>query len=88
MAYILYCDESSDNCTLGHDSVYGDYCVINPGVNVSGKVHVKECCDLGTGSKIIQQLTVGPNTVIGAGAAVIRDVPADCLAVCVPAKVK
>lgn len=76
------------NCSLGHDSVYDDYCVINPGVNVSGKVHVKECCDLGTGSKVIQGLSIGPNTVIGAGAAVIRDIPADCLAVGVPAKVK
>ena len=76
------------NCTLGHDSVYDDYCVINPGVNVSGKVHVKECCDLGTGVKIIQQLKVGPDTVIGAGAAVIRDIPAGCLAVGVPAEVK
>jgi len=76
------------NCSLGHDSIYEDYCVVNPGVNVSGNVHVKECCDLGTGAKVIQGLSIGPNTVIGAGAAVIRDIPADCLAVGVPAKVK
>lgn len=51
-------------------------------------MQVKDCCDLGTGAKVIQGLSIGPNTVIGAGAAVIRDIPADCLAVGVPAKVK
>lgn len=76
------------NCTLGHDDIIDDYSVVNPGTNISGKVYIKECCDLGTGSKVIQGLSIGPHTVIGAGAAVIRNIPANCVAVGVPARVK
>ena len=74
------------NCTLGHDDIINDYCVINPGVNVSGKVVVQQCTDLGTGMKAIQGLTIGSNTVIGAGSVVIRDIPDNCTAVGIPAK--
>ena len=74
------------NCTLGHDDIIGDYNVVNPGVNVSGKVTTGECVDLGTGSKVIQGLSVGKNTTIGAGAVVIKDLPENCVAVGAPAK--
>lgn len=74
------------NCTLGHDDIISDFCVVNPGVNVSGKVLVNECVDLGTGVKVIQGLTVGKNTTIGAGAVVIKDIPENCTAVGAPAK--
>lgn len=74
------------NCTLGHDDIISDFCVVNPGVNVSGKVLVNECVDLGTGVKVIQGLTVGKNTTIGAGAVVIKDLPENCTAVGAPAK--
>ena len=71
---------------MGHDAVIGDYCVINPGTNVSGKVRVSECSNLGTGSKVIQGICIGSGTTIGAGAAVINDIPPNCVAVGVPAK--
>ena len=74
------------NCTLGHDDIIGDYNVVNPGVNVSGKVTTGECVDLGTGSKVIQGLSVGQNTTVGAGAVVIKDLPKNCVAVGAPAK--
>lgn len=74
------------NCSLGHDDIIDDYCVINPGVNISGKVIVKECCDLGTGMKAIQGLAIGPNTTVGAGAVVLHDIQEDCVAVGIPAK--
>lgn len=73
-------------CTLGHDDVTGDYCSIMPGCNISGKVHLKEGVFLGTGSKIIQGYTVGENVIIGAGAVVNKDIPANCTAVGIPAK--
>lgn len=74
------------NCTLGHDDIVENYCVINPGVNVSGKVIVRECSDLGTGMKAIQGLSIGPNTTVGAGSVVLRDIEKNCVAVGVPAK--
>ena len=76
------------NCSLGHDDIIEDYCVINPGVNVSGKVVVGPCSDLGTGSKVIQGLIVGPNVTIGAGGVVIRDAIDSGVYVGVPVKKK
>ena len=74
------------NCTLGHDDIVDDYCVINPGVNISGKVKLNKCVDMGTGAKAIQGLSVGSNTTVGAGAVVIKDLPENCVAVGAPAK--
>lgn len=74
------------NCTLGHDDVVSDYCVINPGVNVSGNVMLGKCVDLGTGSKIIQRHIICENTVIGAGAVVVKDIVASGTYVGVPAQ--
>lgn len=75
------------NCTLGHDDVIKDYCVVNPGVNVSGKVVAEECVDLGTGAKVLQGLHIGEGATVGAGGVVIKDVPEHVTAVGVPVKV-
>lgn len=74
------------NCTVGHDSIIGDFTTILPGVNVSGAVTIGDCVNIGTGSAIINNVNIGANTTIGAGAVVVRDLPSDCTAVGVPAK--
>lgn len=58
-----------------------------PSVNISGEVEIGEAVYVGTGAKIINQLKIGDNTIIGAGAVVAKDLPANCTAVGVPAKV-
>ena len=73
-------------CTIGHDSVVGDYTTILPSSNISGFVKIGECVNIGTGSAIIQGVSIGENTVIGAGAVVTKTLPANCTAVGVPAK--
>jgi len=75
------------NATVGHDAVLEDFVTIAPGVNVSGNVHVGEGTDLGTGSAVLQNTTIGAWSVVGAGAVVHRNLPANCTAVGVPAKV-
>ena len=75
------------DCTVGHDSAVADFVTVAPSVNVSGRVAVGEGCDLGTGATIIQGIEIGPWAVVGAGAVVVRDVPADSTVVGVPAKV-
>ena len=62
------------NCTLGHDSIVNDYSVINPGVNVSGKVQIGQCVDLGTGTKIIQGHSICDDVTVGAGGVVVKDI--------------
>lgn len=74
------------NATVGHDAVIGDFVTLYPSANLSGNTVVCDGCELGTGSQIIQGLTIGSDTIIGAGSVVVRDLPADCTAVGVPSK--
>lgn len=74
------------NCTIGHDTVLEPYCTVHPGSNLSGKVHVGTCTDIGTGTKIIQGLTVFPGCTLGAGSVVVRDLSEPGTYVGVPAR--
>ncbi len=74
-------------CTVGHDTMIHKYSSFMPSVNISGEVAIGEGVYCGTGSKIINQLEVGEYATIGAGAVVVKDIPANCTAVGVPAKV-
>lgn len=62
------------NCTIGHDTVLEPFCTVHPGTNLSGKVHVGQCTDIGTGTKVIQGLIVCSGCTLGAGAVVVRDI--------------
>jgi sugar O-acyltransferase (sialic acid O-acetyltransferase NeuD family) len=75
------------DCTIGHDVVIADYVTILPSVNISGAVLLEEGSNLGTGTAIIQGKKVGANSIIGAGSVVVKDIPENCTAVGVPAKV-
>lgn len=72
--------------TIGHDTILGDYVTFYPNATVSGFTRVGDCCELGTGMQAIQEKTIGKNTIIGAGATVVTDIPENCTAVGVPAK--
>ena len=74
------------DCTIGHDAVIGDFATLYPSVNISGKVTIGRCCELGTGMNIIQQKTVGEYSIVGAGAVVVKDIPEHCTAVGQPAR--
>lgn len=74
------------SCTVGHDVVLESFVTSYPTVNISGNVHVGRRTELGTGSKIIQGITVGEDAVIGAGAVVVRHIPGKCVAMGIPAK--
>lgn len=74
------------DCTLGHDDVIGDYVTIYPSVNISGNVTIGEEAELGTGMQIIQGKNVGRQSIVGAGAVVVKDIPEKCTAVGSPAK--
>ncbi|MEC4004413.1 acetyltransferase [Flavobacterium sp. SUN052] len=73
-------------CTVGHDTQIDDFSAFMPSVNISGEVFVSEKVYVGTGAKIINQLTIGKNTIVGAGAVVSRSLPDNCTAVGIPAK--
>jgi sugar O-acyltransferase (sialic acid O-acetyltransferase NeuD family) len=75
------------SCTVGHDTNIGKYSSFMPSVNISGEVEMGDGVYCGTGAKIINQLTIGAYTIIGAGAVVSKSLPGNCTAVGVPAKV-
>lgn len=74
------------DCTIGHDAVLDDFVTLYPSVNVSGTTNIGHCSELGTGMQIIQGKTVGEYAIVGAGAVVVKDIPARCTAVGSPAK--
>ena len=74
-------------CTVDHDCTVGSFAHIAPGVHISGSTHIGDLTMLGVGSCVKDGIVIGSNTTIGAGAAVISDIPADCTAVGVPARI-
>lgn len=90
---VITCDVEIGNfvilnlaCTLGHDTVVKDYCSFMPSCNISGECLIEESVYCGTGTKIINQISIGAQTVVGAGAVVVKSLPAGCTAVGTPAK--
>ena len=74
-------------CTVGHDTVIGNYCSFMPQSNIAGEVILGEAVYVGMGVGIINQVTVGNNVTLGAGSVVVKNISSNCLAVGIPAKV-
>jgi sugar O-acyltransferase (sialic acid O-acetyltransferase NeuD family) len=73
--------------TVGHDCILEDFVTVAPGVHISGNVAVGEGTDIGTGAVIIQGVRIGRWAIVGAGSVVTKDLPDNCTAVGVPARV-
>ena len=50
-------------------------------------IHLKRNCWIGAGATILPGVTVGENSVVGAGSVVTKDIPDNCIAVGSPARV-
>ena len=72
--------------TIDHDCQLSSGVHISPGVNLAGGVLVGRASWLGIGSCVKQEISIGENVIVGAGAAVINDTPDNCTLVGVPAK--
>jgi sugar O-acyltransferase (sialic acid O-acetyltransferase NeuD family) len=75
------------SCSVDHDCAVGDFVHIAPGAHLGGGVVVGEGSFLGLGSSVIPGIRIGRWSVIGAGAVVTNDIPDNCTAVGVPAKI-
>jgi len=73
-------------CTISHDVEVGDYSSLAPGTHLTGRVKIGRGVDIGAGVNIIPGVRVGDWSVIGAGAAVVKDLPARVVAVGAPAR--
>ena len=79
---------------ISGDTVMGDEVVIRNGVTLGlkrtgerGAPTLGNRVDIGAGAKILGPVHIGDDVIIGANAVVITDVPANALAVGVPARI-
>ncbi|MHA1185405.1 MAG: acetyltransferase [Candidatus Heimdallarchaeota archaeon] len=74
--------------TVDHDCSIGKFAFIAPGANLSGTIQINDRTLIGTGAIIIPNISIGKDVVVGAGAVVVKDLPDNCTAYGVPAKIK
>jgi sugar O-acyltransferase (sialic acid O-acetyltransferase NeuD family) len=73
--------------SLDHDCVMGNFSSLAPGVTTGGKVSIGAFSAISLGANIIHGVNIGEQTVLGAGAVALDDIPDHCVAYGVPAKV-
>lgn len=77
---------------ISHFAIIGANCTIHQQVTIAND---KDChsatigdnCYIGAGAKILGNVNIGDNVKIGANAVVLHDIPPNCTAVGVPAKI-
>jgi sugar O-acyltransferase (sialic acid O-acetyltransferase NeuD family) len=71
---------------IGHDCIIGDYFSMMPGAIVSGNVNIGDNVYIGTNSSIIHKKSITSEVIIGAGAAVVKNITTPGTYVGVPVK--
>lgn len=73
---------------------FGNNCIIRNGVTIgTARIDKIEApmignnVNIGTGAKILGGIVIGNNVDIGANAVVLKDIPNDCIAVGIPARI-
>lgn len=72
--------------SIDHDCHIGDYCHIAPGCHIAGGVSIGRNTLIGIGSSIVPYVSVTSDSIVGAGAAVITNIPNSGVYTGVPAK--
>lgn len=73
--------------SIDHDCKIEDFASVAPGVVIGGNVTVGGSTAIGLGAKIIQKISIGSHTVIGAGSLVTKSVPDKVVAYGLPCSV-
>lgn len=74
-------------CSLGHDAHIGKYTTVNPSASINGGDQIGEGVYIGSQSSIIQFLSVGKWSIVGAGACITKNIDDYQVVQGVPAKV-
>ena len=74
--------------SVSHDCRVGDFSFLCPGARLTGNVTLGNRVMIGTNACVIPGKSIGRKTIVGAGAAVVDNLPEDVVAVGVPARVK
>lgn len=72
---------------IGHDAIIGKHCQISTHVDIGGQTVLGECVFVGLNAPVRELLRIGDNTIISAGAVVLKDVDANVTVMGNPARV-
>jgi sugar O-acyltransferase (sialic acid O-acetyltransferase NeuD family) len=75
------------NTIITHDCVIGDFVEISPSSTILGRVTIGSFTQIGSNATILPKINIGKNVVVGAGSVVTKDLPDNCVAVGIPAKI-
>lgn len=74
------------NVTVGHDSDIGNYVSVNPSAAISGNVTIGAEALIGANSFVLQGMSIGEGSIVGASAAAVRNVDPRTTVVGIPAR--
>lgn len=66
------CSTVRAGANLGHDAVVGDFCYVGPNATLCGRAVLETGAHAGPNSVVVDGLTLGEYTVLGAGAVAMR----------------
>ena len=58
---------------IGHDAVIEDHCFLASHIVVSGYVRIRNNCFIGVNATLRNSITIAPETLVGAGAIIMKD---------------
>ena len=73
--------------SVAHECVVEDGASVGPGVRMGGGARVGRGAQIGIGATLRDHISIGAGCVIGAGAVVVKDIPAGVMAYGVPARI-
>lgn len=75
------------NVLITHDCFIDDFVELSPNVTLLGHVQVGSFTQIGANATILPKVKVGKNVIVGAGSVVTKDLPDNCMAFGIPAKI-
>ncbi|GHV80065.1 hexapeptide transferase [Spirochaetia bacterium] len=81
------CAIINSGAIIDHDCEIGQFVHIGPGVRMSGGIHIQDNVHVGIGSSMIQSISVGRDSIIGAGSVVVSDIEEGVIAFGIPCRV-
>jgi sugar O-acyltransferase (sialic acid O-acetyltransferase NeuD family) len=66
--------------TIGHDTIFGDNCVVSGQVNIGGQCNIGSESYVGMGAQVKEGSRIGQGTIVGMGSVVFADIPDEVIA--------
>lgn len=76
----------NSGCIVEHECIVEEFAHISPKVALARKVHIETLVHVGIGTNVIQNVSIGRDSIIGAGSVVVSDILPNSIAYGVPCK--